>query len=73
MIDYREYFFLFYLTDLHMFQTNPCENNVRNQKRYRPIQALNNRKVEKYWSAYYATSSFISVGIPVNTLIKLAL
>ena len=48
MIDYREYFFLFYLTDLHMFQTNPCENNVRNQKRYRPIQALNNRKVEKY-------------------------
>ena len=58
---------------LRMLQTNPSENDIRNQKRYRSVQALNNRKVEKYSSAYYVISSYISIGIPVIALLKLAL
>ena len=71
-----------------MLQTRPGVN-VRNKKRYRPVQALNGRKVEMCCSApvttpttrpsatpcsgCYHMNSVISVAIPVIALFKLAL
>ena len=46
----------------------------RNQKRYRPVQALNGRVVERCCSrGYYLISSVISISIPIIALLKLAL
>ena len=60
--------------------------NARNQKRYRPVQALNGRTVERCCytptprpptitpcSGCYLLSSVVSIAIPVIALLRLAL